>query len=140
MPFFNTIKGNILASYFGSSATEMGTPLEIGLSTTEPQGDGTGITEPVGGSYTRLSVANTDAEWDLSAAGDFIENVNEQSFPIATGAWGIIGWFVIYESGSPKFFGPITDVLGNSVTKDVQNNNHFWFVATGLKIQLPPVE
>jgi hypothetical protein len=140
MPFFNTVKDEILADYFGDSATKMGTPIEIGLSTTEPNGDGTGITEPGGGSYARVSVANTDAEWSLSVAGDSVENVNELQFPQATAGWGIIGWFVLYQSGTPKFFGPITNAAGNSTTKNVLTGDYFWFIENELKIQFPPVE
>ena len=129
----------ILQDYFGDAATKMGTPLEIALSTTEPNTGGGGVTEPVGGSYTRYSIANTNAEWEAGGAADIVQNVNEIVFPLPTGGWGDIGWFMIYQAGTPKFYGEITDVTGVPVVKTVLTGELFVFVAKELKIQLPPL-
>lgn len=139
MPFTLAIKTEILGDYFGDSATKMGTPLEIGLSLTEPNSGGGGITEPVGGSYTRFSVPNTDAEWGLAGAGDIIQNFNEFNYPLSTGDWGGIGWFVIYQAGTPKFYDNITNAAGDPVVKTVLTGEYFLFLAGELKIQLPPI-
>lgn len=139
MPFVDSVKSEILTDYFGSSATKMGTPIDVALSTTEPNSDGTGVTEPSVGGYSRVSVANTDAEWSHSTAGDYVENINEIDFGEATADWGEIGWFVLYVSGTAKFWGFITNIDGEQTTKDVLDGQRFFFIAGGLKIQFPPI-
>lgn len=136
MPAFTTVRNAILADYFGTAATAMGTPLEIGLSTTQPNADGSGITEPSGGAYSRQSVANTDAEWTINTTDSYASNDNEISYAQATADWGIISHFVIYQGGNPKFFGEITDSIGAASPKNVQNGDRFLFVASGLKVYL----
>jgi hypothetical protein len=59
---------------------------DVGLSTTLPANDGTGITEPVGGSYARVVVPNDDAHFPPAAGRQqSIDTLLE--FPAPTGPW-----------------------------------------------------
>ena len=66
--------------------------LYIALSTADPTDDGSGISEPSGGSYARL--VNND--WE-TAASRHTENSSAISFVQATGSWGTITHFAIFD-------------------------------------------
>lgn len=67
----------------------------IGLSTTTPNDDGSNVTEPVGNNYSRQD-ADTD-EWE-TASGSEIQNALAISFPTASGSWGTVTHFVLYDA------------------------------------------
>ncbi|MEE9615275.1 MAG: hypothetical protein V3W31_10075 [Thermodesulfobacteriota bacterium] len=69
----------------------------VALSTTTPLDDGTNVTEPAGGAYARVSTAAGD--WN-TAAGGLIDNANAITFPEATGSWGTITHFLLYDAAS----------------------------------------
>lgn len=68
----------------------------VALSTTEPQEDGTGVTEPSDG-YVRKSTAAAD--WE-DAVGGAIQNANDITFAEASGSWGSITHFALYDAAS----------------------------------------
>lgn len=67
----------------------------IGLSTADPLDDASGLAEPAGGSYARVQV---DAAW--SRAGNEVDNDAEIAFPEATGDWGTISHFAIFDANA----------------------------------------
>jgi hypothetical protein len=68
-----------------------------GLSTSTPNEDGTGVTEPSGGAYARVTVA--PAVMGDAAAGS-ISNVSAVTWPQATASWGTVTYVVIYDAAS----------------------------------------
>lgn len=74
----------------------------VGLSTTQPAADGTGVTEPAGGAYARQAVPNDNTGFtpsaDQPAAGQEQTNAAVIQFPKATVAWGTVTYFVIYDA------------------------------------------
>ena len=65
--------------------------LYLGLSTADPLGDGTGLSEPSGGSYARVIV---DTKFALSVAG-VVDSDTLIEFPEATALWGTMThWFL----------------------------------------------
>lgn len=86
-------EGAILDHLF-SIATFTQPTLYLAVSTTAPAEDGTNVTEPVGNGYARITTAGTD--WQRTA--NVVDNVNELSFPEATGAWGTVTHFAIYDA------------------------------------------
>lgn len=84
----------------GTAWTPPGT-WHFGLSTTEPnQADGTGITEPSGGSYARVAVTanatNFGELWDSS----FFANKTAIQWPQPTGDWGEPLWVFASDAAS----------------------------------------
>jgi hypothetical protein len=75
-------RGKILDHVFKITPFTVPTNLYVGLSLTDPAPDGSGVTEPSGGSYARV-LAN---DWDRS--GDVVSNDAVLQFPAATGDWG----------------------------------------------------
>jgi hypothetical protein len=97
----------ILDARFGS-----GTPTTwyVGLSTatTEPADDGTGVTEPSGGGYARVEVANTVGNFPAATlvsdgAGGQIgdkTHANAVTFPTATADWGTAHWGLMFPAAT----------------------------------------
>lgn len=72
----------------------------IGLSSTKPNADGTGITEPSGGGYQRVKI-----EAFSSPSGGCVSNVGGISFPTSTTEWFPVGnpathWVIFDGAGS----------------------------------------
>jgi len=85
--------------------------MHIGLSTTTPNEDGTGFTEPVGNAYAR--VATTGADWGpaTGTAPAVKSTTAVKTFPTATGSWGTVTWFGLFTAasgGTPKWTGQLT--------------------------------
>jgi len=100
----------IADSQFGGGATTWAPATWfVGLSTTTPAGDGTGFTEPVGGSYARVSVTNNATNFPaaITTAGVTTKtNGIKFTFANPTGTWGLMiymGFFVASSGGFPEY-------------------------------------
>jgi len=69
----------------------------IAASTADPTDAGSGIAEPIGNGYARVSTSGID--WNNASNGS-ITNANSFSFPEATGSWGTITHLAIYDAAS----------------------------------------
>lgn len=102
MSFSNYTSQAVLNSMFGKTsnfgALASAPSMYIALFTTAPAEDGTGGTEVSGGGYTR--VATTATDWDTATLANpsAIDNAIEIAFPQATGAWGTVTHFAIYDA------------------------------------------
>ena len=63
MPLTNAIKAAVLDALYGKATLTVPDTLHVGLSTTAPNPDGTGFTEPSGGGYARVAVPNNSTYW-----------------------------------------------------------------------------
>lgn len=111
----------IADNQFGS-----GTPATwyLGLSTTTPNDDGTGFTEPVGGAYARVAATNNATNFPAATtvAGETTKtNGAKFTFTNPTGTWGAAshyGWFTALTGGTPEYTNaldaPITIRAGNT--------------------------
>jgi len=69
----------------------------VALSTADPTDDGSGVAEPSGNGYARVETAGSD--WD-AASGGATANANAITFPEASGAWGTISHFALYDAAT----------------------------------------
>ena len=83
MSFSNYLENAVLNHITGKTAFTQPTVF-VGLSTTAPTENGTGITEPTGGSYAR--VATSGATWSTATTGS-TNNAAAITFPTATANW-----------------------------------------------------
>lgn len=70
----------------------------VGASSTEPNTDGTGFIEPVGGSYARVTFANSVANWPAAVilSGLAVKrNANKIIFPNPTGTWSKAAFWLL---------------------------------------------
>lgn len=98
------------SQFGGGSTTWAPTTWHVGLSTTTPSTDGTGFTEPVGGSYARSAQTNNATNFPAaSTSGGTTTKANGTvfAFPTPTGNWGLIthfGFFTASSGGQPEYW------------------------------------
>jgi hypothetical protein len=69
----------------------------VALSTADPTDDGSGMAEPSGNGYARVTTAAGD--WNAASSGA-TSNANAITFPTATGSWGTITHFALYDAAT----------------------------------------
>jgi hypothetical protein len=75
----------------------------FGLSSTAPNPDGTNVTEPTGGAYTRTSFITFSSYFTGSVVGSSpstLANTTAIVWPLATSSWGTVSHWVCYSSGT----------------------------------------
>lgn len=87
MSFTNFLAAELLDHIFTDAAYAPPTTLHIGLSTTTPAEDGTGVTEPVGNGYARVPIVAADMNAATLADPSVKSNGNVLTFPQATADW-----------------------------------------------------
>lgn len=102
----------------------------VGLSTSKPSEDGSGITEPSGMNYSR--VATTGDDWNNAVDGE-IDNANDITFPEASGDWGTITHYVAFDAPTG---GNMLAYDELDVPKAINTEEIVQFAAGELKIQL----
>ena len=95
--FTDFLEDEILDHVFGKGVYTPPT-IYVALSTSTPTDAGGNVTEPADG-YARVQTAAAD--WNV-ATGDpsLTDNANEIAFPEASGDWGTITHFVLYDAAS----------------------------------------
>jgi hypothetical protein len=96
----------------------------LGMSTSTPNDDGTGFTEPVGAGYARVAITNNATNFPPATTVGGVttkRNGTKFTFPTPTGLWGLLGHyglFTVSTGGTPDFFNqldtPITVQSGNT--------------------------
>lgn len=79
----------LLDFYFGATSDTPPASYYFGLSTTSPSINGTGVTEPSGSAYTRISLANNKTNW-ATASNASLTNSAAVQWAESTGSWGTI--------------------------------------------------
>jgi len=69
----------------------------VGLSTSDPQDDGSGLAEPAGNAYARVQTSSAD--WNV-ASGGTVQNANDITFAKATGDWGDVAYFALFDAST----------------------------------------
>jgi hypothetical protein len=110
------------------SSGPIGATAYIGLMTTAPAADGSGVVEPVGNAYARVAVTNNLTQWPAAVAR-VKTHANDIVFPQATGTWGTIthvGVFDALSGGNLKIFDALT------VARLINNTDQYRFLAGGV--------
>jgi hypothetical protein len=89
-------ENEILDHVFGKGEYSPPT-IYVGLSATDPGDSGVGLSEPSGNGYAR--VQTTESDWNV-AAGGLLDNANTILFSTASGDWGTLTHFVLFDSAS----------------------------------------
>jgi hypothetical protein len=92
--FSNHWENKILDHIFGKDSYSPPT-IYVGLSTADPFDDASGLSEPAGNGYARI--ATNASDWNAASAG-VIYNSNELIFSEATGNWGTITHFALFDA------------------------------------------
>lgn len=96
MSFANFWENELLDHVMGKGSYTPPT-IYVGLSTSDPLDDGSGLAEPTGNGYARITTAA--ANWDVAVDG-LIDNGVELSFPAATGSWGTVTHLCFFDAAT----------------------------------------
>jgi hypothetical protein len=100
----DTLANNVLDVLFGGASTIAPSTWYVGLSTTTPANDGTGVTEPSGNGYARVGVTKNSTSFPAASSRQ-ISNGTTITFPTASGSgWGTVTHFVLYSASSGGTF------------------------------------
>lgn len=101
---FTAFANSVLNWLFGGGTLNQPTHVKIGLSTTTPQDDGTGVTEPSSNGYAQ---GNFDT-WN-AASGNPEQASNNGTITLGppTGSWGLITYSVLYLDTTKAFYGTV---------------------------------
>lgn len=97
-----------------ANSLTLGQTAYVGLSTTAPTVAGGNVTEPSGNGYSRVMLGNYNQSYTQkmgTPSGGAISNTEIIYYPEATGAWGTITHFCIYDAptgGNLLAFGALT--------------------------------
>ncbi|KKL99728.1 hypothetical protein LCGC14_1811530 [marine sediment metagenome] len=95
----NTVENEVLDQLFGASDYAEPATYYVGLSKADVLDDASGLDEPSGNSYARVSIANNKTTWS-NASGGALENDIAITFPQASGDWGTCTHFAIWNHAS----------------------------------------
>ena len=102
----------------------------VALSTTDPLDDASGLAEPSGNGYARTQTSASD--WNAASNGS-LDNVSNITFTQATGNWGIITHFALFDAATTG------NMLAHGVlsqSKAIGNSDTVRFQAGDLDISL----
>lgn len=101
--FSNTVEAQILDHFFGK-ATMAQPSIFVALSTADPTDDGSGVAEPVGNGYARVSAGA--AAWNAATgtAPAIAANGQPVTFAQATGSWGTLTHFALFDASTGGTF------------------------------------
>ena len=122
-------ENKILDHIFGKGSYTPPT-IYVGLSTTDPTDAGSGITEPSGNGYARVQTSASD--WNTAANGT-LGNAGNITFNQATGNWGTITHFALFDTATA---GNMLAHGALSQSKLISETNTAKFEAGDLNISL----
>ena len=126
--FLNMMLGN---AFHAAGVDAFPATYYVALSTTVPNGDGSNISEPNGGAYTRAAFSSMGTPVDGVIA---IEE--DVEFPESTGDWGTIQGFAVYDSASG---GNVLMYESLTNPQDIVADNQARFRSGSLKVTLRAV-
>ncbi len=94
-PLTDFIVGEVMDTVAGSIDYAPDAQMQVGLATTAPTVGGS-FTEPVGGSYGRVTFDNDGTSWSGSSAGQKT-HAAAFNFPDATGSWGTVTHWGLFD-------------------------------------------
>lgn len=94
--FNNYTENKVLDHVTGKTAFTKPTAY-VGLSTADPADDASGLAEPSGSGYARVTTSG--ASWD-AASGGATANAAALTFPEASGAWGTVTHFALFDAST----------------------------------------
>jgi len=126
--FSNYLENKVLDHVFKTTSFSVPSNVYVALSTADPTESGGSIAEPSGNSYARTQCNVWNA-----ASGGSIANTSAITFPTATGSWGTITHFALFDastSGNMLAYGSLT------ASKAIGNGDTAQFAAGAITVTL----
>lgn len=121
-----------LDNNFGRTAFTVPATFYFGLSTTAISIDGTGATEPSGGTYARVALTNDKTNWGTAATAT-LTNATAVTFTESTASWGTITYVFIADAltaGNIWWFDALTP------SRQVQSATTVQFAVGAITVQM----
>ena len=100
----DTVSNNMLNAMFGQTVYDPPDTIYVALSTTLPTNTGTNVTEPsAANAYARVAVPNDVTNFP-NAVNRVKSNGTVLQFPTATGSWGTVSHFALYDAATAGNF------------------------------------
>lgn len=132
--FTNYLEEEILKHIFRTGSFTKPAALYVGLMTAVSDGEAGTVTEVSGGGYARVAVAPGDANWDAAVGGNGTTgNTNAITFPNATGDWGIVTHFGIWDADTA---GNLLVYAALSTPRNITSGSTPEFAAGALTVQI----
>jgi hypothetical protein len=98
MTFSNYLDKKWMDTVFKNTSYTMPT-VYVAVSTANPLGDNSGIAEPSGNSYARVTTATSDWNACVLSTG-VVTNANAITFPQASGSWGTLTYVALFDAST----------------------------------------
>lgn len=131
MSFSDFLENELLDHVWSAATYSAPANIHVALSTTTPNDDGTNFTEPAS-NYARVQVTNNATEWP-AASGGAKSNANDITFVAASGSWGTITHFGMYDAAT---MGNLLAWGALNTSKAIDSGDTAKFAATDLAITL----
>lgn len=128
--FGDYLENQLLDHVFMKGSYTPPTNIFVALSTANPTDSGGGMAEPSGNNYARVSTSGVN--WDAAVSGA-LDNATAITFAAATGAWGTITHFALFDhltAGNMLAHGSLT------VAKTIANGDTASFATGDLDVTL----
>jgi hypothetical protein len=129
MSLTNYLEAKLLNSILRNTSYAAGTTIYLGLYTSAPGEDGSGI-EVGGGSYVRQALASAFP----AATADSVANSSNITFPTASAAWGTVSHLALLDGDNQKNF---TNSNINTSTDAITITSHGFTTADAVSISRP---
>jgi len=96
---------------FGNSSLGLPSTWYVAVSSTAPQANGTGVTEPTDPAYARIAISNNKTNFSTASNGT-LANLLEKQFPESTINQGTLTHWAIYDAlsgGNFWYYGALTN-------------------------------
>lgn len=136
MSLNNYLELEILDHIFGAGNRNYSSVVTVfvGLSSTDPTEDGTGITEVISANNGYARVPTTDVNWTAaSGTTATLQNSTDIAFTTATSDWGIQSFFFLADQGSDGNYMAYATL---TTSKDITEGDTAKFSAKQLTITL----
>lgn len=136
MSLNNYLELEILDHIFGAGTRDYTSVVTVfvGLSTTDPTEDGTGITEVISANNGYARVPTTATNWTVSSGTTAtLQNSTDIEFTTATSNWGIQSFFFLADQGSDGNYMAYATL---TTSKDITEGDTAKFSAKTLTVTL----
>jgi len=133
--FGNTFMSVVNNAVFRGGSLPTLTTLYISLHTASPGADGQTANEPVGNGYARVAVTSNGTNWNAGTVADpsVINNATAITFPTASGSWGTITHFGIWNNSTATATTNFIGAAPLTASQAIASGNTASFAASALQ-------
>jgi len=132
--FGNTFRKTVNEAVFRGGSLPTLTTLYISLHTGDPGPDGQTANEVSGNAYARVAVTSNTTNWGAATTADpsVIANLTAVTFPQATGSWGTVTHFGIWNHITNTAAANFVGATALTASQAIANTNTASFAAGAL--------